>query len=33
MPLKRLFRITIDHASVTQLEFSGEVPKINFMNL
>jgi alpha-ribazole phosphatase len=33
MPLKRLFRITIDHASVTQLEFNGEVPKINFMNL
>ena len=33
MPLKRLFRINIDHASVTQLEFNGEVPKINFMNL
>jgi len=33
MPLKRLFRITIDHASLTQLEFNGEVPKINFMNL
>lgn len=33
MPLKRLFRITIDHASVTQLEFKGEVPKVNFMNL
>ncbi|MDP3309020.1 alpha-ribazole phosphatase [Methylotenera sp.] len=33
MPLKRLFRITIDHASVTQLEFNGEVPKVNFMNL
>lgn len=33
MPLKRLFRITIDYASVTQLEFNGEVPKINFMNL
>jgi len=33
IPLKRLFRITIDHASVTQLEFNGEVPKINFMNL
>lgn len=33
MPLKRLFRITIDHASVTQLEFKGEVPKVLFMNL
>jgi alpha-ribazole phosphatase len=33
MPLKRLFRITIDHASVTQLEFKGEVPKVIFMNL
>lgn len=33
MPLKRLFRITIDHASVTQLEFRGDLPKINFMNL
>jgi alpha-ribazole phosphatase len=33
MPLKRLFRITIDHASVTQLEFNGEAPKINFINL
>lgn len=33
MPLKRLFRITIDHASVTQLEFNGDVPKVLFMNL
>lgn len=33
MPLKRLFRISIDHASVTQLEFKGEVPKVLFMNL
>jgi alpha-ribazole phosphatase len=33
MPLKRLFRITIDHASVTQLEFKGEVPKVLFINL
>jgi alpha-ribazole phosphatase len=33
MPLKRLFRITIDHASITQLEFNGEVPKVLFMNL
>jgi alpha-ribazole phosphatase len=33
MPLKRLFRLTIDHASVTQLEFNGEVPKVLLMNL
>lgn len=33
MPLKRLFRISIDHASITQLEFKGEVPKVLFMNL
>lgn len=33
MPLKRLFRLNIDHASVTQLEFKGEVPKVLFMNL
>ncbi|MDZ4141142.1 MAG: alpha-ribazole phosphatase [Methylotenera sp.] len=33
IPLKRLFRITIDHASITQLEFGGEVPKVLFMNL
>ena len=32
IPLKRLFRMTIDYASVTQLEFKGEVPKVNFMN-
>lgn len=32
IPLKRLFRLTIDHASVTQLEFKGEVPKVIFMN-
>ncbi len=33
MPLKRLFRLTIDHASVTQLEFNGEVPKVLLVNL
>jgi len=33
MPLKRLFSLTIDHASVTQLEFNGEVPKVLLMNL
>ncbi|HSI43140.1 MAG TPA: alpha-ribazole phosphatase [Methylotenera sp.] len=32
IPLKRLFRMTIDYASLTQLEFKGEVPKVNFMN-
>ena len=32
IPLKRLFRMTIDYASITQLEFKGEVPKVNFMN-
>jgi alpha-ribazole phosphatase len=33
IPLKRLFRLSIDYASLTQLEFSGPVPKINFVNL
>ena len=33
MPLKRLFRLTIDHASITQLEFKGEIPKVLLMNL
>jgi alpha-ribazole phosphatase len=33
MELKGLFRFTIDHASVTQLDFSQQVPKIVFMNL
>lgn len=33
MPLKRLFRLTIDHASITQLEFKGDVPKVLSMNL
>ena len=33
IPLKRLFRLVIDHASLTQLEFNGEIPKINFVNL
>ena len=32
IPLKRLFRMTIDYASLTQLEFKGEIPKVNFMN-
>lgn len=35
MPLKGLFRFTIDYGSVTQLEFgaANSVPKINFVNL
>jgi len=33
MPLKGLFRMEIDHASVTQVSFDGEVPRIQFMNL
>lgn len=32
MPLKGLFRITIDYASVTQLEFTGDIPKVHFVN-
>ncbi len=32
MELKGLFRFTIDHASVTQLELGDVVPKINFVN-
>ena len=33
MQLKGLFRFTIDHGSVTQIDFSTAVPKINFVNL
>jgi alpha-ribazole phosphatase len=33
MELKGLFRFNIDHASVTQLDFSQKVPKITFVNL
>ncbi|MGB7815363.1 MAG: alpha-ribazole phosphatase [Methylotenera sp.] len=33
MELKGLFRFSIDHASVTQLDFSAEVPRISFVNL
>jgi len=32
MPLKKLFRMTIDHGSVTQLEFGESVPKVNYVN-
>ncbi|MES2547927.1 MAG: alpha-ribazole phosphatase [Pseudomonadota bacterium] len=35
MPLKGLFRFTIDYGSITQLEFgdTNAVPKINYVNL
>lgn len=33
MELKGLFRFNIDYASVTELEFSQAVPKINYVNL
>jgi len=32
MPLKGLFRIDIDYASMTRVDFSGDIPKINFVN-
>ena len=32
MPLKKLFRMTIDHGSITQLEFGEHVPKVNYVN-
>ncbi|HYN55014.1 MAG TPA: alpha-ribazole phosphatase [Methylotenera sp.] len=32
MPLKGLFRITIDYASITQLEFKDAIPKVHFVN-
>lgn len=32
MPLKGLFRIAIDHASVTHISFSEAVPRIYFVN-
>jgi alpha-ribazole phosphatase len=33
MELKGLFRFTIDYGSVTQLDFSGTIPKVLFVNL
>ena len=33
MPLKGLFRIAIDHVSVTQISFNAAVPKVAFVNL
>jgi alpha-ribazole phosphatase len=32
MQLKGLFRINVDYGSVTELDFSDEIPKINFVN-
>lgn len=32
MPLKGLFRFHVDYASLTRLDFSGAVPKIEFVN-
>lgn len=32
MELKSLFRFNIDYGSLTQLDFSGDSPKINFVN-
>lgn len=32
MQLKSLFRLHIDYASLTQLDYAGEVPKIVFVN-
>lgn len=33
MPLKRLFRLSINHASISLLEFNDEIPKVHYMNL
>lgn len=32
MPLKGLFRFEVDYASVTQLDFSGHIPKVVYVN-
>jgi alpha-ribazole phosphatase len=32
MPLKGLFRMVIDHASVTQISFNEAVPRIHYVN-
>lgn len=32
MQLKGLFRFNVDYGSITQLDFSGAVPKVNFVN-
>jgi alpha-ribazole phosphatase len=33
IPLKSLFRFTVDHASITTFDFSHEIPKIKYVNL
>lgn len=33
MPLKRLFRLSINHASITLLEFNEDIPKVHYVNL
>lgn len=32
MPLKGLFRIGVDYGSVTQLDLTGEIPRVDFIN-
>jgi alpha-ribazole phosphatase len=32
MPLKGLFRIVVDYASVTHISFGAEVPSVRFVN-
>lgn len=32
MPLKGLFRFTVDYASITLLDFNGQVPNVRFIN-
>lgn len=32
MPLKGLFRFQVDYASVTQLDFSSDIPRIGYVN-
>lgn len=33
IPLKSLFRFTVDYASTTTFDFSHEIPKVNYVNL
>lgn len=33
IPLKSLFRFTVDYASTTTFDFSHDIPKINYVNL
>jgi alpha-ribazole phosphatase len=32
MQLKGLFRLSVEYASLTQLDFSGAIPKVEFVN-